>query len=263
MESFLRAFTPPENITGDLIGALTPHAGWVYSGGVAARTIACLATTVKPETALIFGADHTGVWRHSLYPDGAWQTPLGPVDIDEELAADLAAKLSAVLVADRHAHKDEHSIEVILPMLQYFWPGIRIVPIIVRPDSDGIRLGSGIGSIVNATNKKVVFLATTDLTHYGTLYGFMPAGIGAKGLQWMRDNDKRMVDCLCAADAGAVLREAEIHGNACGAGAAAALISAVNELGRGKGYLVEYATSHGSDPPEAFTYGVGYAGIVY
>ncbi len=263
METFLRTFTPPEDIPAELVGALVPHAGWVYSGGVAARTLACLAASMKPDTAIIFGTDHTGVRRHSLYPEGAWLTPLGPVDVDGELASELLVKLSGELVADRRAHDREHSIEVILPMLRYFWPGIRIVPIIVRPDPDSARLGSGIGSLVNRIDRNVVLLATTDLTHYGSLYGFLPVGIGAKGLDWLRENDKRMVACMCAADADGVLREAAVHGNACGAGAAAALISAVNKRGRERGYLVEYATSHGSDPPDTFTYGVGYAGIVY
>jgi AmmeMemoRadiSam system protein B len=72
-----------------------------------------------------------------------------------------------------------------------------------------------------------------------------------------------MIEALCAADGKRILQEVQLHQNACGAGAVAALAALMAVRGHTKGYLIEYATSHGSQPPETFTHGVGYAGMVY
>jgi AmmeMemoRadiSam system protein B len=123
----------PEGLDpAQVAGLLVPHAGLVYSGAIAALAWR-LAREIGPATIVIAGTDHqasaagVGVWT-----GGPWQTPIGEAAIDGELAAAVAA-LGPPFAADDDAHRDEHSIEVQLPLLARTVPGARIVPLAVSP----------------------------------------------------------------------------------------------------------------------------------
>lgn len=263
MKHFLDQFQPPSYLPTILLGAVVPHAGWSYSGRVAARTLFCLAKSSQPETVILLGTDHIGVRHTTVFPRGEWYTPLGSLKVDQNLVATLLEKMETKVVADAQAHKHEHAIEVVLPMVRYYWPACLIVPITVPPTEESTRLGRQLGSLLDTLRKDVVIVASTDLTHYGAPYGLTVAGTGRAGYEWLVQNDHGMIACLCKADGARVLAEARERQNACGAGAVAALTALMTVQGHGTGYLIEYATSHGSQPPETFTYGVGYAGVVY
>lgn len=263
MEAFLSEYEPPPGLPQELIGAILPHAGWTYSGEVAARTLYTLAQRCTPSSCIIFGTDHTGLTRHALYPRGVWSTPLGELEVDEDLAKRIVGRLTDLVMSSSAAHEQEHSIEVLTPMLKYLWPAVRLVPIIVRPVTSARELGRRIAATFTGQEGKTVWLASSDLTHYGSLYGFQPSGLGVEGYTWMRANDRRIVDKMCALEVDQILPEAAAHHNTCGAGAISALLAALAELGIQRGHLVQYTTSHGEATGEDFTYGVGYAGIVY
>jgi len=263
MQGFLDRFQLPDELPQDLQGAVVPHAGWVYSGQVAARTLYCLMKRSRPETVLLLGTDHLGLSRPTLFPEGEWVTPLGSLTIDHTLVEMILEEIDTKVVADAQAHQHEHAIEVILPMVHYYWPECQIVPITVPPIEESVVLGKQLGVFVKKVTQNIVVVASTDLTHYGAPYGVMASGIGKEGYEWLVHNDRKMIDALCAVDGERILQEAQQHQNACGAGAVAALAALMTTCGHGRGYLIEYATSHGSQPPETFTYGVGYAGVVY
>lgn len=263
IKRFLSGFKIPDSLPEKISGMILPHAGWRYSGQTAARTLYCASQIQTPDTCLIFGADHTGVAKHSLYPAGSWKTPLGDIQVNAELAEDISKCVNHLLAEDIIAHHNEHSIEVQLPMIKYFWPEIKIVPITVRPTDDSIELGNRIGKLLQKYSDRIIGIASTDLTHYGLVYGFTPQGAGERGFHWMQGNDGRMIDRFKKCDGESVLVEARCNLNACGAGAVAALLAMMKKLGKDSGHLIEYTTSHGSAPPEQFTYGVGYAGVVY
>jgi AmmeMemoRadiSam system protein B len=260
---FIAGFKISIEFPSDLIGAVVPHAGWRYSGRTAARTIYCLSKKSNPEICIIFGADHTGVLKHGILPKGNWETPLGTILIDEELSELLLSSMPEFLSIDVNAHNREHSIEVITPMLKYFFPKMKIIPIIVRPEKSSLELGEGIGSILKSSGIPGITVASTDLTHYGEFYGFAPAGTGRSGFQWMRENDVQMIKLMESSEGEKVLVEARQSRNACGSGAVAAMLGVLQTLGRKKGSLVEYSTSHGASPESDFSFGVGYAGVVY
>ncbi|MFH1852778.1 MAG: AmmeMemoRadiSam system protein B [Candidatus Neomarinimicrobiota bacterium] len=262
MDDFLTGFRKPAAIPDRPLAAVVPHAGWLYSGRTAARTLACLAGRVKPQTAIVLGADHSGVYRHTVYPEGAWQTPLGELAVDSDLALLICDNLPELLLADPDVHAGEHSIEVLTPMLKYFWPELKFVPITVKVAADSLDLGQRIGDLVNQRDD-IIVLASSDLTHYGRGYDLAPAGSGAAGLEWLIANDRRMIDTICGGAAASVLPEARRQRNACGAGAITTLMGLADRFGRDKGYLIEHTTSHGDRPPERFDYGVGYAGIIF
>lgn len=263
IKGFLTGFKIPDELPEKISGMILPHAGWRYSGQTAARTLYCIAQTKTPDTCLIFGADHTGVAKHSLYPAGYWKTPLGDIQVNTELANDISQCVNQLLIEDEIAHRNEHSIEVLLPMIKYFWPETAIIPIIVKPTKDSIELGYAIGTLLRKVKKDIIVIASTDLTHYGLMYGTVSHGIGTRGLKWMTQNDQQMIRHFVSCNSKKVLAEAQENSNACGAGAVAALLAMLQKLGKDTGHLIEYTTSHGLNPPEKFTYGVGYAGVVY
>ena len=254
-------------VSGTIVGGIGPHAGWVCSGAVAAQVASTLQANRQPKTAVLFGAVHVRhSHRASVYPEGAWETPLGPIEIDAELANKLVAA-SETIEANPSAHQSEHSIEVHVPFLQKLIPGLRIVPVMVPPNEHAPRVGAAVGRACREAAADVIFLGSTDLTHYGPTYDFVPRGIGPEGLAWARDeNDRRMIDLVLKMDENAVVPEARKHWNACGAGAIAATIAASKELGATRATLLRHTTSSevlGDLLNEEPTDAVGYAGIVF
>lgn len=263
IHNFIEGFKVSEKLPAELIGAVVPHAGWRYSGRTAARTLYCLSKRSKPEVCVVFGSDHLGVSTHKILPIGVWDTPFGVIPVAEKVCETIVQSLQKLIVVDIKAHNREHSIEVIAPMIRYFFPNIQLVPIIVRSELSSLELGKQIAIILQNLGIPMIFLASSDLTHYGELYGFTPVGLGQSGFQWMQSNDSRMISCMKACNGQAVLTEARKSLNACGSGAVAALLGIVQNHRKKRGFLVEYTTSHGNAPVGDFTLGVGYAGIVY
>ncbi len=262
IEDYIVDYSPSDSATRHYFGAIVPHAGWIYSGGIAARTIKTLSANITPQSVIVLGADHAGVAQHSALTIGEWETPLGPVTINSKLGNQIIDQSSGLVIDDIQPHTREHSIEVIVPMLKYFFPDISIVPIIVRPDISSIEVGRIIATAIG-NEQDIIVMASTDLTHYGLSYGFTPAGLGKDGLSWMHENDSKMIDVILTGTGNEILEEANRHRNACGAGAIAALKQIVDSTSRGDGRLIEYSTSYGNNDPTDFDLGVGYAGIVF
>jgi hypothetical protein len=211
-------------------GAIVPHAGWVYSGETAALGISAVGAW-HPDVIVVFGAAH-GHDRNaaSLFGSGAWRTALGEVEVDEQVATELSR--CAHITACEDVHFGEHSIEVQLPIIQYLMPAVRIVPISVPPGPHAAAVGQFCGRVAKESAVRVAFLGSTDLTHYGPVFWFEPHGHGEAGIRWAKEvNDRRFVGLIQSCAAEAVVAEAATHHNACGAGAVAATMAAMRELG--------------------------------
>jgi AmmeMemoRadiSam system protein B len=160
-----------------VIAAVVPHAGYTYSGPCAAHVYKAIAEAEPVETFVILGPNHNGVGSSvAVYPEGEWQTPLGTVEVDNELAK-AVLEYSRYAAPDAMAHRYEHSIEVQIPFLQYVCKNFRILPICMK----GLRVveesNDIIGSILNAAYKlgrKVTIIASSDFTHYGPNYMYTP-----------------------------------------------------------------------------------------
>ncbi|MCH7938202.1 MAG: AmmeMemoRadiSam system protein B [Candidatus Marinimicrobia bacterium] len=261
--AFTSGFEPSAELTGPLAGAILPHGGWMYSGRVAARTLASLAAHSQPVTVVIFGSVHVPLGANALYPAGRWETPLGDLEVDAEAGQAILRRAGDYLRPDSEGHRYEHSLEVLTPMVKYFFPAAAIVPIMVLPDNNALGLGRAAGEALGELDRPVVLLASSDLTHYGAEYGLLSAGTGDPAERWMQANDRRMIEILCSGSGTEVLAEASRHMNACGPGALAALKEALRVMDRQHGQLVEYATSHDIEPDALFQRAVGYAGIVF
>lgn len=264
----LDARTLNEPLPETIVAGIVPHAGWTFSGSLAALVfLAIKQQHEKVHTFVIFGAAH-GYFGQSpvVYDRGSWITPLGEVAIDEELAD---AVLSAgPVVSDASAHRAEHSIEVQVPFVQYLFPGAKILPIIVPPREQAVALGNSIGQIINKDeHKKIVCIGSTDLTHYGPRYGFTPMGVSEDALKWADSvNDKKFIDLALKLEPERLLADAAENCNACGAGAAAAAIAAAKQIGKTEGLLLVHANSNEvmlRKMGTASADSVGYAAIVF
>lgn len=260
---FLAHGSKPEPGAPPLVAAVVPHAGWRFSGGVAARTLKTLADRSAPSRIVILGAVHRApIASAALYARGAWETPLGRLEVDSALADELLDRLGGLVVEDPESHEDEHSIEVQTPFIAEFFPGVPILPVLVPPIRDVPELGRRLGQVLRGRSAAVV--GTTDLTHYGDAYGFSPAGYGEAAHRWMQENDRRILDLAVRMEAEAIPEEARRHANACGWGALAAAVACARELGATHGTVVEHTDSYRVEGrSEPFRMAVGYAGIVF
>jgi AmmeMemoRadiSam system protein B len=247
LRAMIKGMVNEAAVREDAIGLVAPHAGYIYSGGVAGATISRVRLK---DTVIIMGPNHTGMGRpFSIMAEGSWQTPLGEVKIDAELAAEMLAK-SEYLEADERAHLFEHSIEVQLPFLQYFKPDIRLVPIIFgHPDGAVYKeIGREIASAVKEIGREAVIIASSDMSHYE------PQASAQK-------KDQKAIEAMLALDEDELLqRVAEFNITMCGYAPAVSLIAAAKELGATGAELVSYQTS--GDVSGDFSSVVGYAGII-
>ncbi len=149
-------------------GIISPHAGYVYSGQVAAWAYYELSRKGKPQTAILIGPNHTGYGKPvSVYPSGKWQTPLGELEVDEN-AVQIILENSDLASSDTAAHTMEHSLEVQLPFLQYIYGNdVKIVPITMLDQSPktAADLSKAI-SVYLSLYPNTVIIASTDLNHY-------------------------------------------------------------------------------------------------
>ena len=243
-------------------GAIVPHAGWVYSGWTAAKGIAGLVA-YRPETIVIFGSVHLPTQnKASLFANGSWQTPIGNVWIDEELAK--TTSRCQHIEADAEIHRYEHSIEVEVPLIHWVLPESRIVPIMVRPGPWAEEVGQYCVKSAQALKRKCAYLGSTDMTHYGPTFGFEPQGPGEKGICWAKQtNDRRLIEMIKKMDTSAIMADAKINHSACGAGSIAATIGAMRALSIKKYVELEHTTSadrereHGSKPVNSVGYHAG------
>ncbi len=268
IQSCLEDMPPFESLPETIVAGIVPHAGWTFSGRIAAMVFSAIRRRHENvHTFVIFGAAHGYCSRMpALYDKGTWETPLGQIAVDEEFAD--AVLESGTAVGDGGAHNTEHSMEVQVPFIQHLFPGAKILPILVPPTKEAIPLGDIVGSLIASDDeRKMVCIGSTDLTHYGPRYGFTPAGIGRKGLQWaMEVNDKEFIDAAMSMQPQKILQSAAENLNACGPGAAAATITAAKQLGKTKGILLAHTNSNevmrekmGTEPAES----VGYAAIIF
>jgi len=255
---------PALDLERPIRGGVVPHAGWTYSGPTAGRVFAALGAQDPPETIVLFGAVHRwGVTGASMYGSGSWRTPLGDLAVDQELAQKVR-RVGGKLISDSpDAHTGEHSIEVQIPFIAHLFPRMRILPIAVPPSPTAHEVGSQVASAARGLGRRTLAIGTSDLTHYGPRYGFAPVGAGQQALEWMKENDARLIDLMVRMQAEQIVQEARENHNACGAGAIAASIAYAAELGATEGILLHYTTSHDVMPMGRPTDMVGYAAVIF
>jgi hypothetical protein len=240
-----RCFRDVETAEDPLIGAVVPHAGYVYSGAVAAR---CFARLPKAETFVIFGPNHTGYGSPVAISRETWATPLGNISNDTELSGLLAGSIADM---DELAHRYEHSIEVQLPFLQHRFDGdFMILPVCLGlQDRDtAVEVGREVAEAAKQLGRKVVFIASSDFTHY-------------EPQEAAEEKDGKLIEAILAMDIDEFYRRlAELNATACGYGPITAMLEASGAMGATSTKLLKYATS--GDVSGDYSAVVGYAAIV-
>lgn len=216
----------------EIKGVIAPHAGYLYSGPVAAHTYHELAKDGFPETFVILCPNHTGMGSGLSTMTGTWETPLGQVDIDDELADHMMANIG-ILDSDPTAHLKEHSAEVQLPFLQYFNKDFKFVPITMwmQDIETATEVGNSIKQAVDELERDVVVIASTDLTHY------QPQDVA-------HNQDMRVLDAIEKMDERLMMsRVIEMNVSMCGYGPVAGTMVASKKMGATTCELKKYATS--------------------
>jgi AmmeMemoRadiSam system protein B len=171
-----------------------------------------------------------------------------------------------LFAVDDRFHDDEHAVEVELPLIQVVWPDAKVLPVEVPPTDDAVAIGRRTAeAIERAGAGEVVYLASSDLTHYGPAYRFTPAGVGPDALEWAKDNDRRLLELVTGLQAERVVPDVRARQSACGPGAIAAMLAACRERGATRATVLRHANSCemlqriAPQPPDN---AVGYAGVV-
>lgn len=215
-----------------ILGLICPHAGYIYSGQVAAQAYYRLAVDGKPDVVVILGPNHTGYGSGlAIMNDGVWRTPLGDVEVDRETANQIVHE-SHIVDIDDSAHTNEHSIEVQLPFLQYLYgTSFKLVPIcfLMQDLSSARDVGQAIAKVLHGKN--AVIIASSDMTHY-------------EPQKSAENKDAMALEAIEAMDE--IRFQSIVEDNnitACGHGPIASLITAAKALGGKEAKLLSYKTS--------------------
>ena len=233
-----------------ILGFVVPHAGYMYSGPVAAHSYAQFASDGAPDSVVILGPNHTGRGSGvSIMTKGAWETPLGLASIDANLAEQIRNS-NSIIDDDDTAHISEHSIEVQLPFIQFLYGDrIKFVPICMMMQD--LQTSQEVArSIANGSRgKHVVVIASSDFTHYE------PRNVAAR-------NDKAAIDTIISLDSSRLNGLGETgQVTMCGYGPITTLMELAKLEGNVHAKLLAYHTS--GDITNDASSVVGYAAILF
>ncbi|MBM4274250.1 MAG: AmmeMemoRadiSam system protein B [Deltaproteobacteria bacterium] len=254
IEKFVAGVNPlPEGTR--VFGGIVPHAGWFFSGKLAARVFYLASRLSQPQVVAVFGGHLGGNSPPLLVMDDAWETPLGDIPLAKEFYDPLKQRLTL-----KEEYPGDNTIEVQLPMVKYFFPKAKVLALRGPHSAKAVELGEAVAAVAQELKVSLLAFGSTDLTHYGPNYGWAPKGFGAAAVKWVKEvNDRRFIDATLKLDAGEMLRAGAEDQSACSAGGAAAAVAAARKLGAAKAIRVDYYTSYDVMPGDSF---VGYLGAV-
>ncbi len=247
LKSTLADLIPDNSSKQHVFGIISPHAGYVYSGAIAGQVYSQIEI---PRTVLIIGPNHTGSGvPAALYPDGEWLTPLGTIPVNSRLNALLLQQIDC-LQFDSVAHRNEHSLEVQVPFIQYLRPDVSISAICVgHGDYSALsEIGKGVAEAIREYGEPVLIVASSDMTHY-------------ESADTARHKDSLALEKVLSFDAKGLLdicRSQQI--TMCGVAPSAVMIVAAGELGATAAEVVAYGNS--GDVTGDKRQVVGYASVV-
>ena len=249
-------------------GGIVPHAGWICSGAIAGQTLGTLARgrPSPPDVVVVFGAVHTpiDIQVAALESHDTWVVPSGSCGVARQIAESLE-RASLLFVTDDRMHVREHAVEVEVPLIRAVWPNALLLPIEVPLVEQAAEIGRRTARLLLDKGLRPVFLASSDLTHYGPNYRFAPAGVGIEAMAWAKDNDRRLLKRIEEFATDEIVSEVRRQMNACGGGAIAAMLAACREAGATAARVLRHASSYetlAAVAPQPPVDAVGYAAVV-
>jgi len=230
-----------------IIGAISPHAGYQFSGACQAWSFKEVGEADFPDVYIILGTTHVGFPKAALVIDD-FETPFGEVKVDEKFARSLIEK--GVAVEDKVVHQQEHSIEVQLPFLQF---------ITITDKRDVLIIKIGDNGVEKELDKKIMIICSSDFTHYGIHYGFVPFRLNVE--EKLKEFDMAAIKWIKDLDSWSFINYIdETKATICGCYAIAVFIEACKSMGATKVRVEQYYTS--GDVTGDWSNSVGYASIV-
>lgn len=244
---------PPSDQVRKIYGIVSPHAGYLYSGSVAANGYYNISSS-KFNNVILVGPNHYGLGSSvATTMNGIWESPIGDVMVNPQLAKDIASRATS-MDFDEFAHSRDHCLEVQIPFLLYTTEKFRIVPIILTNQDEylALELGSAISDAVNewiSKGDEFMLIASSDFTHY-------------ESNSEAHRKDSQLIKSILSLDITAfyyTLRQYNV--SACGYGAIATVMVAAKNLGATRGELIRYATSGDVTGDKSSV--VGYSSILF
>lgn len=251
IKEYLRNMAKPGH---QALSGIVPHAGWEFSGRIALKVL----QNIYPgsETVVVIGGHLPAGAGVLAAPEEEYETPLGNIDADMELLAALKERIS--LNADRYA---DNTVEVQLPFIKYLFPRAKVLALRAAPAAEAIQVGEALVELAHRLKRSIAVIGSTDLTHYGSNYGFLPQPQGKKAVRWVKEvNDKRIIESLLSLNHTEAIKRALVEKSACSVGGAVAAAAFAGKNGVKSGILIDYYTSYDVLAGESF---VGYGGIIY
>ncbi len=248
----------PEPQKGErkLLGLVCPHAGYQYSGPVAAHSYAALARDGVRASYIVLGPNHYGTGAPIATSRHDWETPLGPVPIDVAL---LKAVAKPPVEDDVAAHRHEHSIEVQLPFLQHLSHDVKFVPVCMAFQE--YEIAAEVGELVAEAvrDRDALVVASSDFSHVGMSYNQIPPR-GKTAPEWAKEQDAKALERILVLDPkGLQDRVARDDISMCGYGPVTAMLVAAKKLGAREAKLLKYGSS--SDVSGDTDMAVGYGAV--
>jgi len=257
IENFLEGWSPSISLK-TVRGGIVPHAGWYFSGKLAARVFHLLKSKSKADLIVLYGGHLGPEDPPRMVMESSWETPFGEMEMDSEFARGLMKRIE---VKTESSGSGDNTVEIQVPMIKYFFPDAKLLAIRSPSSLRAETLGEEVARLAEERGISILAIGSTDLTHYGPNYGFVRKGIGPSAVKWVKnENDRGFIDCALRMDTKGLIRHAEENDSACSAGAAASAMVTCRAMGAEKGSLIDYYTSYDIMPDDSF---VGYAGIVY
>lgn len=239
-----------------IMGLVSPHAGYYYSGRAAAYGFQAMKQGGMPDTVLVIGPNHSGMGSGIGLSTEDWRTPLGVIECDRDLASLMDLSI------DEYAHMMEHSIEVQLPFVQYLDPSVKqlCISMLDQRSETAHSLGEAIASALAKYKGRVCIVASSDFTHCGWNYG-LPVPKGRNAGEYAKELDMPVIEQLLKMNVEAAYHERDrLKETACGLGPVSAMITALSKIGADRSKLLTYYTSYDISPAQS---AVGYASIAF
>lgn len=241
----------PYNFTGEksIIGVVSPHAGYIFSGQVAAHSYLEMSRGERPDTVVIIGPNHTGMGSYLAVTEQDYITPLGIALTDKDMVQSILGHGNGEIEMDTRAHRYEHSVEVQIPFIQYIDPKVKIVPVVMMGQAPQYAeaLARAIGLAAEELERNILVVASSDFSHY------VPPDMAKR-------KDSMAIEKIEEMDPKALYSTVRRHKiSMCGYGPVMTLMNIALQKG-GRAKLLKHGTSGDVEPmPEV----VGYASIAF
>lgn len=245
-----------------LIG-IAPHAGWFFSGQIANDVIMNISNHTNPEVVIIAGGHLAAGDKVYVMNSCEAETPLGSLSCIDDYHKELFQNLDC-LYERPESYEPDNTTELLLPFIKFYFGNVKIIICRLPPDKSAFIFSSNLSELINKNKINCVLVSSTDLTHYGYRFGFMPEGKGYQALKWVKNvNDKKIINYACALNGEKTLYTAVNDHNSCCGGTIAAASETAKITGCSYGKLVNYYTSADIQNEKAPSDFVGYCGIIY